>query len=333
VPEAGVVQKLSWVGLAVGEFVIRELLGEGSYSWVFKAVHADGFTTRAIKVAKPPEAVAEGGPTSCVPTDAVWQAAGQVVSLNPETEQLLCLQAKKLQSISDPGIVAVEEVSVRPGSCYYRMPVLGGSTLRRYMSAGPCPIGIFLDMAQCLSRINDKDTFGYHGDLKPENIMVTPSGVVLIDPGYFGTLETYRGTVRNPTTNCAVATTIYYPYLKPDDLLAFGLMLWETACRDHPLAARSNSSDFDRKSIGDDLWDIVRSQELEGRYYLSSILGVIPPSIVRPGTPKEIEEVLMKGLRLKLDADGKLNACPGFKNFAEFAEALNQLVKKNIRYI
>ena len=128
-------QKLSWVGLFVGEFVIKQLLGEGSYSWVFQAVHSDGCTTRAIKVAKPPEAVEEGGPTSCVPTNAVWQTAGSLIKILPETEQLLCLQAKKLQAVNDPAVVQIEEVSVLPGSCYYRMPLLAGINLRQFMRA------------------------------------------------------------------------------------------------------------------------------------------------------------------------------------------------------
>jgi serine/threonine protein kinase len=331
--EAGVVgQKLSWVGLSVGDYVIKELLGEGSFSWVFRAVHTDGQTIKAIKVAKPPEAVAEGGPTSCIPTNALVQSKGAVSDLNPDTEQLLMLQAKKLQALSDPQIMSVEEISARPGGCYYRMPALSGQTLRQYMNSGPVPIDILLDIALCMDRLLEDDAFDYHGDLKPENIMVTPSGMVLIDPGYFGDLDILKGTAPQSLTNCAITTPIYYPMLKPYDMLALGLIMWEIACRDHPLARRAYSGDFDRKRIGDDLWDSITEQEKEGKYFFSAILGLEPPDVIRPGIPKEIDQLLMKGLRLKF-ADSKLSLDEGFKTFGELAAALARLLSKNIRYL
>ncbi len=333
-------QRLSWVGLSVGDYTIKELLGEGSFSWVFRAIHADGFTTKAIKVAKPPEAVAEGGPTSCVPTNALWQTVGCIVDLSPDTEQLLGLQARKLQAMNDPSLVGIEEVSARPGGCYYRMPVLVGQTLRQYMSAGPVPVDVLLDIALCLDRLLEpqdspekQELFEHHGDLKPENIMVTPSGVVLIDPGYFGTLETFKNGIKQPLTRCAVTTPIYYPLLQPDDLTALGLIMWEIACREHPLARRAYSGDFDRKTVGTELWNLVKAQETEGKYFLSAILGAKRPSLARPGMPAEVEELLLNAVKLKFEDDGKLNLGKGFNNFAELAASIARLLSKNIRYL
>lgn len=329
-------QKLSWVGLSLGEYIIKDLLGEGSFSWVFRALHEDGFTTRAIKVAKPPEAVAEGGPTSCIPTNAYMQAVGCLLELNPDTEQVLTLQAKKLQAISDPGLMNVEELSQRPGGCYYRMPVLSGQTLRVYMNSGPVPVDILLDIALCMDRLSENDNFGYHGDLKPENIMITPTGVVLIDPGYFGSLETEgdsdEGNKRS-LRHCAITSPIYYPLIQPDDLLALGLVLWEIACRDQPLSKRAYSNDFDRSKIGPELWNLVKAQEAEGKYFLSAILGLKRPSVLRPGIPKEVEELLLKAVRIKMEKDGTLELCDGFQNFSELAAATARLLSKSIRYV
>lgn len=326
-------QKLSWVGLSVGDYVIKELLGEGSFSWVFRAVHTDGFTTRAIKVAKPPEAVAEGGPTSCIPTNALWQTVGCVVDLSPDTEQLLCLQAQKLQAISDPGLMSVEEMSQRPGGCYYRMPVLAGETLRQYMASGPVPVDVLLDIALCMDRLLEDQNFDYHGDLKPENIMVTPSGVVLLDPGYFGDLEALKGATKQSLAHCAITTPLYYPLVQPDDVLALGFLIWEIACREHPLSKRGYSGDFDRTKIGDELWNLVKAQENEGKYFLSAILGAKRPTELRPGLPVEIEELVLKGVRLTFDKDGKVELTEGFKTFSEYAAAIARLLAKNIRYI
>jgi len=333
--EASVVsQKLSWVGLRVGDYVIEELLGEGSYSWVFKAVHVDQkWNAKAIKVAKPPEAVDEGGPTSCIPTDAYWPSGGTVITVKPETEQLLCLQAKQLQAISDPGLVMIEEVSVSPGSCYYRMPIIRGNNLRRFMTAGPVHTDILLDIARCLKRLSETEIFYCHGDLKPENIMVTAAGMVLIDPGYYGTIEAYKGATKQPLSNCAVTSTLYYPYLHPDDLLALGLLTWEIACREHPLAKKTTSKDFDRKTIGAELWTAIQEEEKEGKFFLSPLLGLKRPSVLRPGIPSDLERFLLRCLKVKFETDGKLNADIGFQDFGEYTAALTRLAEKGIRYL
>jgi serine/threonine protein kinase len=324
-------QKLSWVGLSVGDYVIKELLGEGSFSWVFRAIHNDGFTVKAIKVAKPPEAVAEGGPTSCIPTNAILHVNNNVSDLDPDTEQLLMLQAKKLQGLNDPQMMSIEEISARSGGCYYRMPALTGQTLRQYMNSGPVPIDVLLDIALCMDRLNEDDAFDYHGDLKPENVMVTPSGMVLLDPGYFGELDTIKGGTKQLLTNCAITTPIYYPFLKPDDQLALGLIMWEIACRDHPLARRAYSGDFDRDKVGDDLFELVTTLEKDGKYFYSAILGLSKPEDLRPGIPKECQDLLLKALRLKFEGN-QLMLDEGFKNFAEMAAALARLLSKSIRY-
>jgi serine/threonine protein kinase len=326
-------QKLSWVGLSVGDYVIKELLGEGSYSWVFRALHQDGATAKAIKVAKPPEAVAEGGPTSCVPTNALAISDDALTEFVPDTELLLCLQAKKLQEIDDPRMMAVEEMSQRPGGCYYRMPVVTGTTLRQYMNSGPVPIDVLLDIALGLDSLMENEAFGYHGDLKPENIMITPGGVVLIDPGYFGSMDVVKGHEKKSFPHCAVTTPMYYPRIEPDDLLALGLIMWELALRDHPLAKRFHSKDFDRKHYSDELWNQIIALEASGKHHLAGILSIKQPSQLRPGLPLEVEEVLLKALGLQFEFDGTLNIARRFKGFSELAAALARLLSKNIRYL
>jgi hypothetical protein len=126
---------------------------------------------------------------------------------------------------------------------------------------------------------------------------------------------------------------MYYPFLQPDDLFALGLLTWEICCREHPLARRTSSSQFERKSVGAELWELVRDHERQGKFYLSSILGAVLPSVVRPGMPPVVEALLLKALRLRVDASGKLDAGEGFKSFAEFADMLADISAKNICYL
>ena len=163
--------------------------------------------------------------------------------------------------------------------------------------------------------------------------MVTPSGMVLIDPGHFGAIETYNGQIKQSLTNCSITSAIYYPFLSPDDVFALGLMTWEIACREHPLFEHAVSDKFDRRTIGDELWNFVRAEEDCGRFFFSSILGLRLPSLVRPGIPPELEEFLLKCLRVKFEPGGKINREKGFSSVGEYATALSTLVRKNIRYL
>jgi len=201
------------------------------------------------------------------------------------------------------------------------------------MNAGPVPTEILIDLALCLDRLANTENFRFHGDLKPENIMVTPSGVVLVDPGYFGAIEVFKSNTKQLLTNCAITSTRYYPYLVPDDLFALGLISWEIACRQHPLAEKAVVSQFDRHKISHDFLELVQKEEDEGRFFLSSILGIRRPTELRPGIPFEVEEFLLKCLRINFDADGKLRLAKGFHTVAEYAAALSGLARKNIRYL
>ncbi len=213
------------------------------------------------------------------------------------------------------------------------MPLLFGNNLRQYMRSGPVPAEVLLDVALCLDRLSANEAFRYHGDLKPENLMITPSGVVLIDPGHFGAIDTYKGSIKQSLTNCSITSALYYPLLSPDDVLALGLITWEIACREHPLIERSVAAKYDRRHIGDELWDFVRNEEENGRFFCSSILGLRRPSQIRPGLPAEIEEFLLNCLRIKFDGDGKIDRAPGFATMGDYATALSSIVRKNIRYL
>jgi len=323
-------QRLSWVGLSVGDYVIRELLGEGTFSWVFRAVHNNGSTVKAFKIGKPAEVIAEGGPTSCIPTKALMKRDGVVSDMVPDSRELLRLQAQKLQELKDPSVIEVEELVERSAGSFYRMPVIPGQNLRRYMMGGPVAISVFYDLAKCLSRLKERNDANYHGDLKPENVMVTPSGAVLIDPGYFGNLHLGKGKTKHQVLNCAVTSPLYYPCLEPDDLLAFGFMLWEAACREQPLSKRVRAKDFDPKHAAPELYQKVLSEEEQGNFFLSPILGIKKPSDLRPGIPAEVEKLILKAVRLAPQENGSMELAAGYTSFAQIADDLVELTLANI---
>lgn len=207
-----------WLGRRLGRYQLEELLGEGGFSQVFRGVHQDGHAQLAFKIALQR---GKSRPDHYAATMAGHPGAwGEAL---PEPAWLVAEQASRLMAVHDPGLVHVEELVVRDDLSYYAMELLEGPSLRSLMRRGRVPLSALLRTARTLQRLSRNSAFPYHGDLKPDNILVSPGGVHLLDPGYFGP-DRY------------VTTPAYYPRMQPDDLAAFAIILWEIAAGRHPLA-------------------------------------------------------------------------------------------------
>src|SRR4030095_12614643 len=209
-------QQVSWIGKSLDGFLIEDLIGEGSFSWVFKAIDKENGGAKAIKIAKPPDLVGVLNKKDIVPTQALAFITGGTMTVNPDPCQLLGVQSAKLRASSDSSLVHVEGMVVRDDSCYYPMEFLEGQTLRELMISGTVNVSIMLELSQALQRLSTDPKFRYHGDVKPENILITQAGIKLIDPGHFGPLDCAEGNL----DVCIVTTPAYYPLLTPDDLFA-----------------------------------------------------------------------------------------------------------------
>jgi serine/threonine protein kinase len=186
-----------------------------------------------------------------------------------------------------------------------------------------------VELAEALQRLSKDPKFKHHGDVKPENIVVTKSGIKLIDPGHFGPLDCAEGNLNR----CVVTTPAYYPLLTPDDLFAMGIILWEIACRSHPMDGVAYSGAIDKSNLGQGLVDWVRGRELVGQYYLSPILGVRRPSDLRSDMPGALENVLLKALRLRINPDNKFDKDAGFASLADLASALRNVIAEGVRQL
>jgi serine/threonine protein kinase len=153
----------------------------------------------------------------------------------------------------------------------------------------------------------------YHGDLKPENIIVTTTGAKMIDPGYFGELKGKR--------NIMVTTKAYYPRLQPDDLFACDLMLWEIVLHYHPLLEYWTG--FDARTIGPELSETIsHTFPVVERAYLETLATVTRPSWLNREITPAIEDLLLKAIGLRRLADGRIALGERFKGFRELKDAL-----------
>ena len=98
---------------------------------------------------------------------------------DPDGQEQLLREARAIAAIDHPNICAVYEVGTSPSSGnFIVMQYVEGETLSAVVSRGPLPVGRACDLAR---QIADALTAAHrsgviHRDLKPQNIIVTPSG-------------------------------------------------------------------------------------------------------------------------------------------------------------
>jgi serine/threonine protein kinase len=169
-PEAFVERGRNLLGVysSVGDTVlthyeVRERIGEGGVALVYKARDTRLGRWVALKVLQP------------------W-AMGHAGF----REQLIH-EAQAASALNHPNIVTVHEVSTdETGVCFIVMEYIAGHALNAVIPARGLPIRKALDVAmQVGDALRTAEAAGIiHGDLKPQNIMVTPKGQVkLLDFG------------------------------------------------------------------------------------------------------------------------------------------------------
>lgn len=312
-------QEVTWVGLRIGDWEIEQLLGEGAFSSVYKANHANENRYAAIKAAKPQDLLDITPVVQSMPSQAVGFFTGGIQGVHPDTVALLSLQFEKLKAAADPALPAVEHLVAQNGFGYYVMEHIEGKTLRDIQRSERVPISCLCECARILDRLQDNRSFLYHADIKPENILISSGRVRLIDPGYFGELEAEEGSLRE----ASITTPAYYPFMKPDDIFAFGLMLWELATGRHPLLPTKQQASEPR--VSNELMQWLRSFGNVGLYFLMPLVELPLLSEVRPDLGQDVESFLLSMLGLRRDESQVLQRGPRIGSFAEIASALAEL--------
>lgn len=318
------------IGTNLGEFTLQELVGEGTFSHVFRGVNRNQ-SEKAIKVPRRFSNAKEDGGADYVPTQVFLKKAKRFTPQEASPIHILRIQIARTKGIHDHGLVRVEDYSFAGDRTFSRMPLLLGRTLRDYMRSGPVPISVIRNIALTLERLSRIEHFNYHGDVKPENMIVTANGVVMVDCGYFGNVQVDEAIDKDKSL--IVTTPRYYPLLKPDDLLALGLIVWEIACRSSLLSGVAYSGDYDTEHIADDLVECVAREEALGNFNFTQVLGAEMPSTLRSGMPPRVEALLLKAVRLKVTKGGVLTLDEGFDNFEHFADDLKKLTQEGIHYL
>jgi serine/threonine protein kinase len=224
-------------GTRLGPYEILSPIGAGGMGEVYRARDTRLERTVAVKILAPH------------------------LSASPETHHRFEREAKTISRLSHPHICALHDVGSQDGVEYLVMEYLEGETLADRLARGPLSLEQTLRYGQEIADALDKAHRQgiVHRDLKPGNVMLTASGVKLLDFG----LAKAMAPVSPPSSLTALPTqqglteegTILgtYQYMAPEqlegkdadartDIWALGCTLYEMATGKSAFAASSRAS-------------------------------------------------------------------------------------------
>jgi eukaryotic-like serine/threonine-protein kinase len=214
----------------------------------------------------------------------------QHLSSSAEIRQRFEREAKTISTLSHPHICALYDVGREGETEYLVMEYLEGETLSERLVRGPLPVEQTLrfgiEIADALDKAHRQGIV--HRDLKPGNVMLTKSGVKLLDFGLAKVVAPatpQSGLTSLPTVaggqNLTEAGTILgtFQYMSPEqlegheadarsDIFAFGAVLYEIATGRKAFSGKSQAS-----LIG----SILRDEPAP----VSEVAPLTPPSLNR----------------------------------------------------
>lgn len=283
--------------LAVGEVVqgyrITRFLGRGGFATVFLAQHEQTGNKVALKVGgasgggrqvtrllevtsrRTPEGISPDE----LPAEAVFfESNGVRIDLfdEQEVQNLLRREGDLLANCHHENVVQLLDRLTVDNNPVLVLEYVRGKTLReKIRSLEGIHLNWFLAVARALLALKQAGTLDYHGDLKPENVVVKPSGkVVLLDPA-----------MRTPEHRVVTTTPHYNPLLLTDskaDVMAIGIMIYEILTGTLP---------FDEVP-----WEFAGRQSggETQRLSLSYFFSYSPPHALNPKTPEELERIVYR---------------------------------------
>ena len=203
-----------------------------------------------------------------------------------ERSQYFLLEMQLLQKMSHPNVVPITDAGEAQGILYFAMPFIEGETMRQRLAReGALPVSdavrITLDLAKALAHVHSHGVV--HRDVKPENVLLSANGAILLDFGHARAPAMMRTTEAGDGKKYIVGTA---NYVSPEqvagrrvadsrsDLYSLGCVLLEMLTGVVPFSAGSPRETMQRR------------------------LDQPPPDVrmVRPDVPDEVASVLRRSM-------------------------------------
>jgi eukaryotic-like serine/threonine-protein kinase len=273
-------------GTKLGPYEIQSPLGAGGMGEVYRARDTRLDRTVAVKI---------------LPSH---------LSANPDAKQRFDREARVISSLSHPNICHLYDVGSQDGIDYLVMEFLEGENLADRLRRGPLPpeqvLRYAMEICDGLEKAHRSGVI--HRDLKPGNIMLTKTGVKLMD---FGLAKAV-----NPSTSGLTATLVSAEAGQP--LTAQGTVL---GTFQYMAPEQVEGKEADRRSdifsLGAVLYEMATAQRaFEGKTAASTIAAILaaepkPISAIQPLSPPMLDSVV-KGCLVK-DPDDRLQTAHDVK--------------------
>lgn len=161
------------IGSLLDKYRIESVLGRGGFGITYKGVHT---------LLQQPVAIKE-----YFPEGAIRQGTRVIITQASAAQQELLQEGRLLAQLNHPSIVRVRDVFEANQTVYLVMDFVNGQTLAEIINRrGKIPeieaLGYIIQIAEALKVVHAAGLL--HQDLKPDNLILTPEGrVVLIDFG------------------------------------------------------------------------------------------------------------------------------------------------------
>lgn len=223
-------------------------------------------------------------------------------------------EAKAASALNHPNIITVYEIGKIKGTQFIATEYIEGETLRERLRRAPLNLKSALDIAvQIASALQTAHEAGIiHRDIKPDNVMIRPDGLIkILDFGIAklsgerrvdeetqrrGEAEHSLSPTPQPLPKAVPSTT------SPGIILGTANYMSPEQARGHTVDARS-----DIFSFGILLFEMVTGKRAFAGENAADVVGAIlhkelpPPNELLPGLPPEIERIINKTLRKKPD--------------------------------
>jgi Tol biopolymer transport system component/tRNA A-37 threonylcarbamoyl transferase component Bud32 len=231
--------------------------------------------------------------------DVAVKVLPAAMSSSPELRQRLDREAKTISQLSHPHICTLHDVGHQDGTDYLVMELLDGETLADRLGRGTIPLEqalrIGIEIAGALDAAHRQGIV--HRDLKPGNIMLTKSGVKLLD---FGLAK-----LAIPPSHVSQATSLPTALQESQPLTSRGTILGTFQYMSpEQLEGREADARSDIFAFGCVLYEMLTGQKAFTGKSQASLIGSImtsepaPISSIQPMTPPAVDR-LVKGCLAK----------------------------------
>ena len=219
-------------GLIAGRFRIGNRVGRGGMGEVYRAQDTRLKRTVALKRLAP------------------------ALRADPLYRRRFLEEAERASRLTHPNVAAIYDVIDEKEEIFLVMEFVDGETLRDRLGR-PVTLEVFLNLGiQCSEALIAADQAGLvHGDIKPENIMLTPEGQVKILD--FGLAKNLSHSGQHSTIDRAGSFAGTPSYMAPEvlmekpadgraDIFSLGIVFYEMLTARHPFQAENFMATCDR---------------------------------------------------------------------------------------